>query len=628
MSSWQDKARKVGSQTGGVVASAVGDAVRGAGRPDEANFDTMLANAFQGMTFGAGDEIVAGARDLLGIEDYDSALRNHRALVKEGQAASPVGAAIANLAGGVLIPGFGIAKAAAAPTLARQALGLAGIGAATGGVTGFASGEGGAGNRLKSAGIGAAVGAAAVPGLVGLGNLAAKGARMLGNITGLRSEAGLDAAAGNKVLQALERSGYGPDDAAKALDDLSAAGVKGASLADLGENTQQLTAAAARIPGKGAEMAGDFAATRQAGQGGRLVGAFEDALGTDKRLAPFLSDLTTQQQVAARPLYAAADAVEVPTSPLAPFLKDDTFRKALNRGLKIVALEEGPDAVPKVNFDDVLNTLPAKMPTRWLDLAKRGLDADILASKVSDPTYSRALVAFKRRFLSTLDTLNPTYAKARAAWAGHADLADAAELGRKALSMNPDDLAAVVKGLNSSTRDAFRVGILDNVKDLIQRAPDAADKVKRVFGSERMRDLLSRVFTPQEYARLDSILSAERQMFKTLVEIGGNSKTALRQAADADFKVEAAPVIPATWKGVAGALLKQAEGYAKGYNERIATGVLERMTATDKLQIERILEALKALKLSNQVKAANPLRGAPSYAIGLGGVTVPGLLSQ
>jgi hypothetical protein len=632
MATWKDKAVLVRSAPGATstegVAANVGSAVRASGREPEATFDNMLANFFQGATFGFGDEIVAGGRDLFGIEDYDSALEGHRNLVKQGQAASPVGAFAANLAGGVLVPGIGFAKAAAAPTLAGKAIGLAGAGAATGGLSGFGVGEGGLSERLATAAEGAAIGGVATPVLMGLGSLAAKGGQTLRNVLGFHSGASVENAAGRKILQALERGGMTADDAAKALDDLRAIGVTGATLADLGENTRQLAGAAARIPGKGAELAASFADGRQAGQGVRLVAAFEDALGTTKGLAPFLDDVSSRQFAASRPLYARADAVEVPTAPLKAFLDEPYFQRALKQGLKIASLQEGADAVPKLNVDDLFNSLPPTMPTRWLDLAKRGLDADILASRVSDPTLSRALSTFKRRFLSVLDDLNADYKAARAAWAGEAELIDAAEIGRKALTLSPAELADQVSALNGSTRQAFRIGLLDYVKDAIEKAPDAADKVKRVFGNDRVRELLATVLSPREFAALDAVLGAESQMFKTLVELRGNSRTAVRGQADADFQVQPSVTIPTSWRGLAGNVLRMAEGYTKGFNERIAEKVLQGMTARDAAGVDGVIDALRALSAKDLARLSNPLRTATPYGVGLGAVAVPGLLNQ
>lgn len=613
---------------GELVGQKVADVVKNTGQPAELTFDNTLANFFQGATFGYGDELVAGARDLLGIEDYDSALANHRRLVEQGREASPGVAMAAELVGGVMVPGVGFAKAAQAPSLIGKGLGLAGAGGLTGAVTGFGIGEGGFDSRLDSAKQGGAIGALATPALAGLASVGAKGGKALYNIVGPQSDDMIERAAGNKILQALERNGMTTDDAAKALADLRASGVTGTALADLGENLRQFTAAAARVPGKGVQVAADFADTRQAGQAGRLISAFEDALGTTKALAPFLDDVSARQMAAAKPLYAAADAIEVPTAALADFFQDGTFQRALKRGLQIATLEEGAGAVPRINFDDLANTLPPSVPTRWLDLAKRGLDADILASRVSDPTYSRALGSFKRRFLSTLDTLNPTYKSARSAWAGEADLLDAADLGRQALTLSPDELAKAVGQLTPSTTAAFRVGMLDYVKGIIEKSPDAADKVKRIFGNERTRNLLGKVLSPDEYDMLDRLLSAEREKFKTLFEIGGNSRTALRQMADADFKVPASALPPFTLKGLAGNWIKRGEGYAQGLNERIAESALKRMTETETLKIERILEALKQLDFMNAERAANPLRNAPAYATGLGGISLPSLFSQ
>lgn len=116
-----------------------------------------LRSALQGMTLGAGDEIVAGgaalARKIGGndgpISDiYDIELSRERERLATGREERP-GIALASEIGGAValpIPGVG-----GGPTWARAAKG-AGIGGLLGGAYGFLSGEGGTEERVENAG--------------------------------------------------------------------------------------------------------------------------------------------------------------------------------------------------------------------------------------------------------------------------------------------------------------------------------------------------------------------------------------------------------------------------------------------------------------------------------------------
>lgn len=122
----------------------------------------------QGLTIGAGDEIIAGVRSVLpeslGGATYDDALTQERAAVERFRTHNPFTALGTEIAGGMALglalPGLGgaswIARGGnAASKVARSAT----VGAGWGTAGGFASGEGGVGNRLESAASGAKWGA-------------------------------------------------------------------------------------------------------------------------------------------------------------------------------------------------------------------------------------------------------------------------------------------------------------------------------------------------------------------------------------------------------------------------------------------------------------------------------------
>lgn len=590
------------------VPQKVGDAVRGSGKAPEATFDNMLANAFQGMTFGFGDEIVAGGRDLFGIEDYDSALKGHRGLVEEGKKASPTGAFLAELGGGILVPGPLFGKAMGAKTLLGKGLGLAGAGALSGGLYGFGTGEGQA-DRLSGAATGAAIGAVAAPAVAAGANLVKKTGGAIGKALGIGNAGKI---ADRKIIQALERAGMTPDDAAKRLQQLRAQGVADSALVDLAEQTGRLGSAAGRVPGKGAAVIGDFVENRQLGQGSRINALFEDILGTDKGVGDFLNDVVKKQQLAAKPLYDAADQVMIPTEALGPFAGNPEFKRALREGAKIVALETGDDTLLKAIPDN----LPAEVPTRWIDLAKRGLDARIKAARVSNPTLSRALGKFKERLLGVVDGLNDDYAKARAQWAGAMELEDAAELGAKAFKEGPGAIREAMKGMTPSTLEGFRVGVLDAVRDVIGRSGDGADKAAKLFGNPRNREIFKALFGPDEYAKLEAVMTAERGMVKAQRELTGNSKTAQRQADDADFGMDPMPIFSP--KQMIADVLRKGTGYAKGFNEEIAERVAKTVTERDPQTLAKLLAGLEQMRVKEAQSAGTLFRRGGPLAVGVG----------
>ncbi|MFA6134665.1 MAG: hypothetical protein WC869_11685 [Phycisphaerae bacterium] len=647
---WDGQAWKPLKGQADMTADAVGAAVKGAGRPAETSVDNMLANFLQGATFGYGDEIVAGGRDLFGLENYDQALAGHRGLVKEGQDASPTGAFLANLAGGLAVPGIGFGKAMQAGTALGKFGGLAAAGAATGGLTGFGLGEGGFDNRLGDAARGAAIGGIAAPVVVGTANVLGRGYDALMDVTGLGGAGRAETLANRKILQSLERvvkdpvtgaplaSGLGPDDALKAIEGMRATGSDPA-LAYLGEMPARQTASAARVPGKGAEIAADFVESQQAGQGSRMASVFEDVFGTNKSASSFLDDLNKTQKAAAKPLYAAADPVPLPLAQavnigtdeaprmvaLNDLMQFDDFKSALQRGIRISTLEDG---APKIAWDPASGTIP----TRMVDLVKKGLDADIAAALRNDPVMARALIGFKKQLLAVVDNLNPKYGEARAVWAGAMELEDALTAGRKALGTAPEELGNIFRGLTPSQQPAFRVGIMDALKETISKSGDGRNKVLALFGSPRARAQLEAVLGPDDFARLTQYMGIEKVASKVRGKISGGSITAERLADDSaqgknpvDLLVSAI----ANPKGALGYLGRKAAGYTRGLNEKTAANIVGKMTETDPAKLRGIIDLLKEFGVKDAARMANPLRQGMTYGVGVGGVAAPmGLLNN
>jgi hypothetical protein len=125
----------------------------------------------QGAGLGFGDEIVAGLRTIFG-ENWEDAIKDERAKIEHFRKENPGTAFTAELAGGFLTPGVGLATGAlkAANTTGQLLKQGAKVGAGFGAVHGFGSAEGGFTERLPGAAVGGAAGAAlgtAIPAAIG-----------------------------------------------------------------------------------------------------------------------------------------------------------------------------------------------------------------------------------------------------------------------------------------------------------------------------------------------------------------------------------------------------------------------------------------------------------------------------
>lgn len=171
---------------------------------------TAARSGLQGLTFGGGDEAVAGAASLLSGNAYDFELAKERKRLEAGREAFPKTAIASEIAGAVAVPvggmkstgklGYDIAKSAA-------------VGGGLSGAYGFLSGEGGAGERadnalwsgLTGAGLGAAipVAGAAINGI--LQNRATK--KAIGEMAKSAPTTEELRAAGNAAYKAVDDAG-------------------------------------------------------------------------------------------------------------------------------------------------------------------------------------------------------------------------------------------------------------------------------------------------------------------------------------------------------------------------------------------------------------------------------------
>jgi hypothetical protein len=137
----------------------------------------------QGALMGWGDEVTAKLRSIANGESYERALADERSKVKAFRKENPKAALAAELGGGFLTPGLGLAAGAIKPAasfLGRAVQG-AGIGSAIGSVAGAGAAEG---DRLEGAKSGAAFGAMVGPAAPIVGSLVGGAVNKLTDVAG------------------------------------------------------------------------------------------------------------------------------------------------------------------------------------------------------------------------------------------------------------------------------------------------------------------------------------------------------------------------------------------------------------------------------------------------------------
>lgn len=523
-----------------------------------------LFSALQGLTLGFGDEvaglggaIAGGIGNAVGTDDgttFGERYRRTRDAVRGAQDQfmqdRPVlGTATRLAAGAPLVAlGGGSPVAAAVPMgIARttgQAAGIAGaLGAVQGAGESTSEGVGGVlSDALAEGAKSAAFGGGANLAVAGIGGAA-------GAVRRAVSKPAAQDFAKLKVAEALARDARAAPGGipVMAMDDAAAAlkgfGPEGRIADAAGESTRGLLDTMAILPGQTKTLVERAIRDRQAGRGGRLVTAADDALETGgKRFVDELDALAEAKRVESFPLYEQVREVPVRLT------KD--IKKVLARvpgaawaeAKKIVKAEQGIDL-------DVGAMLSGRtpVPLGMLDSVKKGLYEAAQAEKAAGRRgVGSALDEVRKALVTKLDDISPKddlgksiYASARETYGGFANLEELLKAGRKAFTDDTFDIAAATKGLNEAQLHSFRIGALQALRQKVGTQsgqtsllkadiePGTMERLKVIFGDDAtLGKFVSNLMNEGKLKRLESV--------------GRGSPTAPRLAAMADLDLNPA----------------------------------------------------------------------------------------
>lgn len=510
-------------ETGMVEKTSAGDAF-GLGAADMA-------------TWGFGDEVGAAIASTLGKlpgghgKDYDKVLGEMRARQSRAGEEHPV-AKGAGMVTGALAGGAGLAKAgltfsgkAGTGIGSRMAAG-AKDGAIYGGTYGFGSGEGTT-DRLTDAAGGAVAGGligGAVPALVAGTKAAAK--PVTDAIRARRDPSGY---AGQKVAERFSASGMTPETVARKM-----ASNPGSAAADIGgKSTRDLLRTAVNIPGPAKDRVAKQVAVRQFGQGDRLKSAIGRTFADPDGYLNAKEELAATAKAQAGPLYERAYARPVHFSEaLEDVLKTPAGARALSNAQALAANEQQPFRQIFININGQAKRVP---DTRGWDYIKRSLDDMIDGQK--DPitgkmtNEGRILVGLKDRMLKEVDALNPDYKAARSVFGGIAQIDEAMEFGRKALTMSPHAVRREIGAMSASQKEAARIGAAEEMRKAIDAAGYTHNAILKVFNSrQKVQNLRALFDNDKQFAEFRKAIFQEARKRATYEAVKGNSTTASQLA--------------------------------------------------------------------------------------------------
>jgi len=364
------------------------------------------------------------------------------------------------------------------------------------------------------------------------------------------------------ISRTLETAG--PENVRARLEQAARLGVP-MSLADADPALTALAGSATRFSPNAEKTAINSLLPRSRGQIDRFSQAVERDLGPLSDPMQQSDALLRQARTNAAPLYEEAYKAPVIGTPTLDSLINTPFGKQAIAKARTIAANErrNPEAMGfRLDADGsvVLEpTVPMTLTSagkeggapiqqpgytmQALDQAKQGMD-DVLeqyrnpiTGKLDLTPAGRAENDVRASFLSELDTLNPAYGKARAAYAGPMELRDALAAGKEAVRQSPREVQ-VVTGRSSPAeleqmRLGYRVGLNDRANDMRY----SSNPFEGVLGTPAAEQRLSSVYGDNMpgVTRLLRQRDMERDLARSTNEILGNSATAKRLTADEGF---------------------------------------------------------------------------------------------
>ena len=493
----------------------------------------------QGMALGLGDEIVGAMRGVVDAATSDKTfgkaisegIDEERKELKAFEQQYPYKTLGLQLGGGLLTGGAGAARVGvmkAGQTIGPKIAQALKVGVPMGGAGGVGFSEGGltpegkfslegALNRGVGLGLGMGTGgalSAAVPlGTAAVGKyIAAPIARMM--------PGGAERQAKGLFREAAKEDELTSAAARKALDDMPPEAV----VADVGGESMRDMArwAGSKFGGKASTK---MLRERQESQGWRVTDTLDEL--ETRSLDDFLENTANLRRTQANRDYGAVYSKDVPVTPELIEILENPMFQAMYRKAETLAKYDKVK-LPKLVIKEEGVTTYAQPSVRNLDYMKQALDDKVnkLYRSGSGQEASKAK-ALRDNLRDVMDDAIPEYKVARSNYAGYAAAEEAAELGKKFI-LSPRTRKPNWNKMGDHEKEAFRVGVVDELRFKVMTSPDGADVIKKIFGNKLARERLKSVFEPDDFATLEKRMLQEKAMFETHGKFGG-SQTAVRE---------------------------------------------------------------------------------------------------
>lgn len=241
-----------------------------------------------------------------------------------------------------------------------------------------------------------------------------------------------------------------------------------------------------------------------------------------------LDDIAASRAQVSAPLYKQAylEAAAIPANKMKNLYTDKQFITAYNKAKRSYGLAD--DVAP--------DSLEA------LDQVKKVLDDDIAnAYRDNKGNLAKVLTNTKNKILKIGDEESPAYAKARKIFADFKSLENAQEQGLKFSRMRPEEIKRYVKTLSAGEKEAFLIGVRENLQKTASSTADGASAGKRIFGNTyKKNQIKAAIQDPKTYNALKKRLQEDINASETYFKVLRGSRTDINQAEAGQELLEAA----------------------------------------------------------------------------------------
>lgn len=435
--------------------------------------------------------------------------------------------------------------------------------------------------------------------------------------------------AAEKVIARLKADFPNPEDFTKAMNDF-VYGKK--SLAEIGgARTENLARGAAQFP-TGEAAAREFIDPRISEVPNKMTSAVKKFISNKYNYQDTIDDIVAKGREKASPIYREVSTAN--QSMTSPRLDNILNTPAGRDALKTVAthyqnqskLLAKPDpeltkiAKELADLDmmaetrggvsgglrfDALNAIKIELDSK-VRAAKRAVD---MGQGGSSEAY-RGYEAARSALVDELDRLDKTglYKKAREVAGDYITAEKAAELGTKFRTMDYQDTQRLMSGYSKSERDAFRVGMVKQLRKEIETyARDAsmsnANIYSKILGDKWKKNQVEAAIGSKNFEALEKELDSVKRIYQLKQSVLGNSTTAGKQIAAQEFDDAGQGIINQVvqnggdWKSVA-------IDKVQGMINRKFSGLSDK-TAGDVAKILYETDPKEKIKIFNRLKLSN-----------------------